>query len=59
LVPVTVSGITTAKAISAGFLHTCALLADHSVVCWGNNGDGQLGDGTTSDRSAPVAVKGI
>ncbi len=33
----------TAKAISAGKLHTCAILDDASVKCWGNNSDSQLG----------------
>jgi len=34
--------------------HTCALLADGALVCWGANGDGELGDGTMIDRLAPV-----
>ena len=46
----------TAKQISAGEFHVCALLDDDSVVCWGNNAEGQLGDGTTSHRTAPVNV---
>ena len=33
--------------ISAGFYHTCALLQDNTVKCFGNNGDGQLGQGHT------------
>ena len=40
-------------AISAGSLHSCALLADHTVWCWGNNGYGQLGDGTTTSPPHP------
>jgi alpha-tubulin suppressor-like RCC1 family protein len=43
-------------ALSAGANHTCALKADHSVVCWGANEDGQLGDNTTTNRSYPVAA---
>jgi alpha-tubulin suppressor-like RCC1 family protein len=40
----------TATAITAGFAHTCALLDNGSVVCWGYNGNGQLGVGDTTDR---------
>ena len=44
--------------IAVGAIHTCALVQDGSAFCWGNNGFGQLGDGTQSDRDAPVAVAG-
>ena len=46
-------------AIVAGDSHTCALKADHTVVCWGDNCYGQLGDGTTTNRSAPTVVIGL
>lgn len=35
-----------AKAITTGFDHSCALLDDNTVKCWGNNADGQLGLGS-------------
>src|SRR6266704_2745613 len=57
--PVTVSGITTAVAISAGGWHTCALLRDGTVQCWGRNTDGRLGNGTTANSSTPTTVSGI
>jgi alpha-tubulin suppressor-like RCC1 family protein len=42
----------TAQSISAGDLHTCALLDDGSVRCWGRNHRGQLGYGDTENRGS-------
>ncbi|MBS1963657.1 MAG: hypothetical protein JST04_15690 [Bdellovibrionales bacterium] len=58
---VTVSGISTAVDIAAATMgnSACAVLADGTVQCWGSNGNHQLGDGTTTDRCAPVAVSGV
>jgi alpha-tubulin suppressor-like RCC1 family protein len=45
-----------AKAVSAGGMHTCALLDDGRVQCWGDNRLGQLGDGSDEARLRPVDV---
>jgi alpha-tubulin suppressor-like RCC1 family protein len=39
--------------------HRCALLADGSIECWGNDYHGQLGDGPTFSTASLVTVSGI
>ncbi|MEA1053475.1 hypothetical protein U5801_27265, partial [Lamprobacter modestohalophilus] len=59
-IPLAVTGLSSGVvALTAGAWHTCAVLADASAQCWGNNGDGQLGDGTTTSRAEPRAVFGL
>ncbi|MEI7908405.1 MAG: cadherin-like beta sandwich domain-containing protein [Verrucomicrobiota bacterium] len=43
-------------AVAAGKYHSLALCADGTVAAWGNNFDGELGDGTLVNRTVPVAV---
>ena len=61
--PVSVSGIggssAKAVAISAGGAHTCAILVNGTVKCWGANASGQLGNNSTTDAKIPVLVQGI
>jgi uncharacterized protein (TIGR02145 family) len=46
----------TITAIATGDSHTCAIKTDGSVLCWGYNGSGQLGDGTNIDKRTPVPL---
>lgn len=43
----------------AGGYHTCATFADGTMWCWGQNNFGQLGNGTTTNETRPVQVKGF
>jgi len=45
--------------LGAGWHHSCALLEDGTVQCWGDNTYGILGDGTTTASLVPVTVSGL
>jgi alpha-tubulin suppressor-like RCC1 family protein len=63
--PAIVPGVSGATALASGYSHTCALLADATMQCWGRNLDGELGTGVMADPSGPpgtatpVAVNGV
>jgi alpha-tubulin suppressor-like RCC1 family protein len=57
--PTPVTGLSGVTAIAAGAHHSLALLSGGSVVSWGYNPDGQLGNGSNIDSPVPVAVAGI
>ncbi|MEU4076743.1 hypothetical protein DEJ45_09155 [Streptomyces venezuelae] len=54
--PVPVPGLTDVTALAGGYNHSVAVLADGSVLAWGENTLGQLGDGTTTNSSTPVTA---
>jgi alpha-tubulin suppressor-like RCC1 family protein len=50
----TISAGTNWKQVSKGFRHAAAIKTDGTLWLWGDNGNGQLGDNTTTNRSSPV-----
>jgi alpha-tubulin suppressor-like RCC1 family protein len=56
--PEPVMGGLSFTSVIAGGAHTCGLTAEGSAYCWGNNTEGELGDGTTTERLSPTAVAG-
>jgi len=59
-VPQQVHGLTSnIRTVAAGLSSTCAVTLAGQAYCWGRNDQGQLGDGTNSDRNTPVEVKGL
>ena len=53
------AGLAGAVQVAAGHYSSLALLGDGTVGAWGMNSQGQLGDGTTTRRTSPVAVPGL
>jgi alpha-tubulin suppressor-like RCC1 family protein len=60
LTPVDVIGIPSdVSAVAMGYAHACVLTETGGVLCWGENYDGQLGDGTIVDHLTPMSVSGL
>ena len=58
-VAVTQTGVLAGKtivAVAAGYVHSLALCSDGTLAAWGDNDNGQLGDGSNTNRYVPVAV---
>jgi alpha-tubulin suppressor-like RCC1 family protein len=56
--PMEIAGGRTYRQVSTGMNHSCALTDSYEIFCWGGNGSGQLGDGSTANRLSPVRVSG-
>lgn len=56
--PLPVSGNLTFSTISTGYLHTCGVTTGGTTYCWGDNSDGEVGDGSVTFRPGPTRVFG-
>ena len=59
IVPVPVLGIKEVQHVSAGALFSCAIFGDETVGCWGQAGDGKLGNDVLKNIDVPSAVLGL
>jgi alpha-tubulin suppressor-like RCC1 family protein len=56
--PVAVLDLSNAVSVSGSSNHACALRTGGALSCWGDNREGQLGDGTTQSKGVPTPVQG-
>jgi alpha-tubulin suppressor-like RCC1 family protein len=57
--PVQVVGLVDIVAVGAGYSHSLAVMSDGTLWTWGENGDGQLGNGSIADSPLPVQATGL
>ena len=57
--PIEVLGLSNVQSIALGHYHSCALIYDGTVKCWGSNYSGQLSTSTITSTSSPISVSGI
>lgn len=55
-VQISATGPATWRQVSAGEFHTLAIRSDGSLWAWGQNANGQLGDGTTTNKASPTRI---
>jgi alpha-tubulin suppressor-like RCC1 family protein len=58
-IPIEVTGVSDAVAVTTGFSFACVLTVATTVECWGQDYGGQLGGGTTTSSFTPVEVVGL
>ncbi len=59
-VPVTVTALNgTVKSVASGVFGTCAITLSNTLMCWGHNGWGDLGNGNNSSSTVPIAVPSL
>ncbi|WP_308192036.1 protein kinase domain-containing protein [Gordonia zhenghanii] len=59
LTPTKVPGLSDVKTLAMGSGSVCAVDGESDLYCWGSNQNGQLGDGSTTQRNAPVKVNSL
>src|SRR2546428_3028159 len=57
--PLLVEALSEVTAVAAGQFHSLAVVSGGTVMAWGRNSSGQLGNGTTTGSDVPVAVGGL
>src|SRR5262249_19179976 len=57
--PQALTSLSNVAQVAAGNTQSCALLQSGTATCWGLNAQGQVGDGSTTNRTSPTPVSGL